>query len=64
VGVRYFPSLRTLIYQGAAISTGKPVNWLTKLIVCLNMLVFYNLIHKKEGFFQPFVELILSYKKI
>ena len=91
VGVRYFLSLRTLIYQGVAISisplsfprlsacvhaqagesgnpfsfvvaskrsergnlnwsTGKPVNWLTKLIDGLNMHVFYNLIHKKKDF--------------
>jgi hypothetical protein len=28
------------------------------------MLVFYNLIHKKEGLSQPFVELILGYRKI
>jgi len=58
VGVRYFLSLRTLIYQGAAISTGQLANRLTKLIGGLNLLVFYNLIHKKEGFSQPFVELI------
>jgi hypothetical protein len=34
------------------------------LIGGLNMLVFYNLIHKKEGFSQPFVGLILGYRKI
>ena len=31
-GARYFLSLRTLIYQGAAISTGQLANWVTKLI--------------------------------
>jgi len=30
----------------------------------LRTLVFYNLIHKKEGLFQTFVELTLSYRKI
>jgi hypothetical protein len=37
VGVRYFLSLRTLIYQGSAISISKPGNWLTKLNGGLNM---------------------------
>jgi hypothetical protein len=60
----------------AAISTGKPDNWLTKLIgesddwhivfklVNCEPLYFAIYSHKKEGFSQPFVVLILSYRKI